>query len=187
MKDLLVRLRNALPQMRQWIDDLHANHSGESVRASELGFSGLAAHLPRALLQNVSAVMTYTIPFPPARKFGLPEFTTMETMPMDGITFGNMYFVRPAAYVEAIHFHELVHVIQWNTLGFEQFLMTYGFGIIQCGYERSPLEAMAYELQARLQHGHQLRNVVETVERHATSTRDAAAVVFAQNGIEMTA
>jgi hypothetical protein len=187
MKDLLVRLRNALPQMRQWIDDLHANHSGESVRASELGFSGLAAHLPRALLQNASAVMTYTIPFPPVRKFGLPEFEAMGNMAMDGITFGNMYFVRPAASVEAVHFHELVHVIQWTTLGFEQFLMTYGLGIIQHRYEQSPLEAIAYELQARLQHGHQLRNVVQTVERHAISSRDEAAAVFAQNGIEMPA
>jgi hypothetical protein len=185
MRDLLVRLRHALPQMRQWIDGLHAKHSRDAVRASELGFPGLAAHLPLELLQSASAVMTHTIPFPPVRQFGLPEFEAMAIMPMDGITFGNMYFVRPAASVEVVHFHELVHVIQWTKLGFEQFLMTYGLGIIQYGYEQSPLEAMAYELQARLQHGHPLRNVVATVERHATSTRDAAAVVFAQNGIEM--
>jgi hypothetical protein len=187
MKDLLVRLRNALPQMRLWIDDLHANHSGESIRASELGFPGLSAHLLPSLLQNASSVMTYTIPFPPVRQFGLPEFEAMGSIPMDGITFGNMYFVRHAASVEAIHFHELVHVIQWNTLGFDQFLLTYGLGIIQHGYEQSPLEAVAYELQARLEHRHPILNVVETVERHAISTRDSAADVFKQNGIEMLA
>jgi hypothetical protein len=187
MRDLLVRLKNALPQMRQWMNDLHKNHVGESVRASDLGFPRLAEHLPSSILQNSSAVLTYTMPFPPVQKFALPEFEAMAAMRMDGITFGNMYFVRPVASVEALHFHELVHVIQWNTLGFGQFLMTYGLGIIQRDYRNSPLESIAFELQARFEHRQQLWKVYETVERHAISTRDAAADVFKQNGIDMPA
>lgn len=185
MKDLLIRLRRALPQMRHWIDDLQAAHSAEAVPASELGLAGLAAHLPAPLLQTARAVMTDKTPFPPVQQFALPEFEDMALRPRDGITFGNMYFVRPVASVEAVHFHELIHVIQWKTLGIEQFLMTYGLGILQCGYEGSPLETMAYEFQARFENRQPLLNVVETVQQRTISIRAAAAVVFRQNGIEM--
>jgi hypothetical protein len=86
--------------------------------------------------------------------------------------------------VEELHFHELIHVVQWSKLGIEQFLLTYGLGILQFGYERSPLEAIAYELQARFQKATEFPNLIEYVERHAVANRDAAEAVFIQQGLE---
>ena len=48
---------------------------------------------------------------------------------------------------EALHFHELIHVIQWQSLGPERFLKTYAEGLERFGYENSPLEKMAYEAE----------------------------------------
>ena len=67
-----------------------------------------------------------------------------------GITYLNTYFVRAnQAGDESLHFHELVHVIQWRILGPEKFLAAYADGLERFGYRGSPLEVMAYDLQAR--------------------------------------
>ena len=50
---------------------------------------------------------------------------------------------------ESLHFHELVHVIQWRLLGPEKFLAFYADGLERFGYRNSPLEVMAYNLQDR--------------------------------------
>jgi hypothetical protein len=149
-----------------------------------LGFPRLASYFPATLLDNAFAVPANTMPFPPVREYGLLEFETMANMSMEGITFGNMYFVQPTQSVEELHFHELIHVIQWSKLGIEQFLLTYGLGILQFGYEHSPFEAIAYELQTRFKQAEELPNVVEYVERHAIANRDAAEAVFIQQGIQ---
>ena len=185
LKDLLVRLQQALPQVRKWIDNLHAEHSHECIRASNLGFPRLASYFPVTLLDKAFAVPSDTMPFPPVRQYGLPEFEAIANMPRAGITFGNMYFVRPNFSTEEVHFHELVHVIQWAKLGFHHFLLTYALGIHQFGYDDSPLEAIAFDLQARFQQGHELGGVVETVEQHATSSRDVAAAIFRKRGINI--
>ena len=48
-----------------------------------------------------------------------------------------------------MHFHELVHVIQWQLLGSECFLALYADGLEKHGYRNSPLEVMAYDHEAR--------------------------------------
>ena len=52
---------------------------------------------------------------------------------------------------ESLHFHELVHVIQWRLLGSEKFLALYADGLERFGYRKSPLEVMAFGLQHRFQ------------------------------------
>ena len=47
-----------------------------------------------------------------------------------------------------VHFHELIHVIQWRLLGSEGFLRAYANGLEEFGYENSPLEKMAYDAEA---------------------------------------
>ena len=67
-----------------------------------------------------------------------------------GITYLDTFFVRAnQASDESLHFHELVHVIQWRILGLEGFLTAYANGLERFGYRDSPLEAMAYDFQAR--------------------------------------
>jgi hypothetical protein len=108
----------------------------------------------------------------------------MASMDMAAITFGDMYFVRPPYSTEDVHFHELVHVVQWSTLGVREFLLTYALGIAQHGYAASPLEATAFELQARFQEGARLHSLSATIVRRAIEARETAAAVFSANGLK---
>ncbi len=185
MTDLLQRLLRALPSIRAWMDDLHATHRQASVPASETGCTRLASALPASLLQRARAVTVAVVPFPPVLAYGLPEFDSMARMSIAGVTFDDMYFVHRVHASEAIHFHELVHVVQWSTLGVDEFLLTYALGIAQHGYVQSPLEAIAVDLQARFARHGALDGVVDRVARHAVETRDAASAVFRAYGLRM--
>lgn len=67
-----------------------------------------------------------------------------------GITFKDTYFLHPdAAADESVHFHELVHVVQWQSLGPKAFLLSYAAGLLEHGYLDCPLERMAYDHQIR--------------------------------------
>ncbi len=109
----------------------------------------------------------------------------MANMPKAGITFRDMYFVDPACASESVHFHELVHVVQWRALGVRPFLLTYALGVLRQGYERSPLEAIAFELQAQFERATTGGSITEHVTRQALQARDAAALVFQANGLDM--
>jgi hypothetical protein len=183
VRDLLERLQRSLPQVEQWIVDLRARHFQQSIAASEVEFPRLAAHFPVELLEATRIVSVGRLPFPPVSSYGLPEFEAMANMPMAGITFHDMYFVQPSYSSEGIHFHELVHVVQWSTLGVRDFLLTYALGILQYGYAESPLEAIAYQLQARFEQGIALPLITEPVARHAVEAREAASVVFRAHGL----
>lgn len=67
-----------------------------------------------------------------------------------GITYLDTYFVKTgAAGIESLHFHELIHVVQWRLLGPERFLAAYADGLEKYGYRDSPLETMAYDAEDR--------------------------------------
>jgi hypothetical protein len=175
MSDVLGRLRRALPEVESWMRDLHARHRARARRVSSLGFSGLAAAWPAAFLQDSWAVSVDELPFPPVAEYGVPEFEAMARGNVAGITFGEMYFVVGQAHGdEGTHFHELCHVVQWKTLGVAEFLLTYALGILRHGYERSPLEAIAFELQAEFARGQARAELVEIVGAHAKRASAAA-------------
>jgi hypothetical protein len=51
---------------------------------------------------------------------------------------------------ESLHFHELIHIVQWHVLGAERFLLAYALGHVSVGvYRNNPFERIAYDLQAR--------------------------------------
>jgi hypothetical protein len=183
--DVLLRLQSALPRVAGWIDDLHATHASLAVPTADLGFQALPRYFPATVLRNVRAVTVDRIPFPPVSAYGLPEFESMASMAMAGITFRGMYFVHGPHSSEAIHCHELVHTIQWRTLGLEAFLSTYAVGILQHGYPRSPLESMAFDLQAQFERQVPVASVLDVVVRHTLAARDAAAEVFRANGLRL--
>jgi hypothetical protein len=100
---------------------------------------------------------------------GLPELGRMENMQMAGITYKNTFFVSHLHQTESLHFHELVHVVQWETIGANDFLLAYGAGLMRFGYRDSPLEAMAYSLQAAFDRGALPPNTIEVI-RQGTDT-----------------
>lgn len=185
MTELLQRLQSALPQVELWIDELHLRHIRQARPAAEAGFLRLGAYLPMELLAAARFAVVDTIPFPPVSTYGLHEFESMAEMPMAGITFRDMYFVRPSYASEGVHFHELIHVVQWKTLGVRPFLLTYALGIMQHEYEASPLEKIAFQCQRRFERGLEMPSVVEEVARHARQSWQEAAVVFRASGINM--
>jgi hypothetical protein len=185
MLQLLERLHAALPQVERWIDALHARHRPQSRAAGDAGFARLRAVVPDELVAAARFAVVEAVPFPPVASYGLPEFQAMAAMPMAGITFRDMYFVHPAYATEGVHLHELIHVVQWRTLGVRPFLFTYALGVIQRGYKTSPLEAIAYDYQARFEQGLQITGMCEAVTQHAVLTRARAAAVYAANGIDI--
>src|SRR5260221_3988949 len=187
MRDFLTRLLHALPAVEEWVSDLHAMHAAHSVQVSESSFIRLRQYFPLSVLEHARSVTADVIPFPPVGALGLPEFEAMAAMPMAGITFGHMYFLHRDHVREAIHFHELVHVVQWSALGVTAFLPTYALGFAQHGYEGSPLESMAFDLQAKFERGDDLPRLVDFIRWHADHTRNEAGDVFRSIGIAMAA
>jgi hypothetical protein len=90
-------------------------------------------------------------------------------MPIAGITYKNTFFVNQNLLTESLHFHELVHVVQWERLGADNFLLAYGAGLIQFGYEQSPLEKMAYRLQKEFDTGTVPDEIVDKIYQETDS------------------
>jgi hypothetical protein len=74
---------------------------------------------------------------------GLPDFTTM-----GAITFDDVAVFHDAMTPQLI-FHEMVHAVQYRLLGVEEFARLYVRGYLHGGYEGTPLEICAYELDGR--------------------------------------
>jgi hypothetical protein len=111
------------------------------------------------------------VPVPPLGDMGLPEFAKFQDGTYDGITYLNTYFVRDfRADDESLHFHELVHVIQWQHLGPDRFLMAYAAGYLAAGnYRDNPLEAMAYDLQDQFDAGGRIQDVERSIRNQLDS------------------
>ncbi len=74
---------------------------------------------------------------------GLPDFSTMAA-----ITFDDVVVFHEELTPQLI-FHELVHVTQYRLLGIDEFARLYVQGYLLAGYEGTPLEKCAYELDGR--------------------------------------
>jgi hypothetical protein len=144
--------QTAYPLIAGWIQKTLAMHASAARPVASLGFSRLADYFDAPLLASSKAVIVPRVPMPPLSAMGLDRFREFEQMDAGGITHLDTYFVRADhAHLEALHFHELVHVIQWRLLGPEGFLALYAEGLERLGYRNSPLEVMAYDLQERFE------------------------------------
>lgn len=175
--DIIRRLHTALPQVRKWIDQFLDAHADRARSVSTLGFTRLSACFPRELLERAKMVSVERVPFPPVEKFGLPEFAPMQEMAFAGITFKDTFFVQQSNASEALHFHELIHVIQWSRLGVDNFLLAYALGLLSVGYAQSPLEQMAYTLQHSFELGTLPQDLVLVIEQCTDAIWNQAAPI----------
>jgi hypothetical protein len=176
--DIIRRFHAALPQVGAWIDRYIQTHAASARQVSTLGFKRLSLCYPKDLLERAKVVSVDRVPYPPVESFGLPEFASMQQMPFDGITFKDTFFIqRGRESEELLHFHELVHVVQWARLGVDKFLLAYGLGLLQFGYEQSPLEAMAYNLQSGFESGMLPPHLVQVIERATDAVWSQAAQI----------
>jgi hypothetical protein len=144
--------RTVYPLILVWIQKTLAEHATSAVTVASLGFSRLPHYYDETTLFSAKVVSVSRVPVPPLSAMGLDRFRDFERMDIAGITYLNTYFLQAEhAHVESLHFHELVHVIQWCLLGPEKFLACYADGLERFGYRNSPLEVMAYNLQDRFE------------------------------------
>jgi hypothetical protein len=142
--------------IRSWIERTLADHTEEARPVAALieacGFRRLPAYFDAALLGRIRCVAVERVPVPPLASMGLRLFAGVESKHYAGITYGDTYFVdRRYDRSESLHFHELIHAVQWDCLGFDRFLLAYARGLLRNGYARSPLEVMAYDHQRRFE------------------------------------
>ena len=164
--DLIQKFQAAVPAVRKWIEKTLEENRSKAVSVASFSFSRLSKVLPLDLLARARVVVvTGKVPFPPLSRMGLPDFKQMENMAAAGITYKNTFFLSHLDQTESLHFHELVHVIQWERLGVDNFLLAYGAGLMQFGYDDSPLEKMAHSLQTGFDRGNLPANTVEIIQQ----------------------
>lgn len=152
-----------IKRIEEWIREVNTSH--ESLRRScsvfQEYFSGFYSS---SFLESAHFVVVEDIPkpdLPELRDAGLGDFIDMN---VDGITYDDTYYVHCSAVNELqLHFHELVHVLQWRELRPSGFIQRYIHEIQTYGYSEAPLEKMAYGLDRHYQKKGQDLNVEEYV------------------------
>jgi hypothetical protein len=135
------------PPLLEWIQTTLAANAHLAHTIASRGFSRLPLYFTEKTLAT-KVVLADPLPMPPLSSMGLERFADFERGNFDGITYIDTIFLKPTqSNNEIIHFHELVHVIQWRLLGPDRFLLSYADGLECFGYRQSPLEAMAYDAE----------------------------------------
>lgn len=136
-----------LVKINDWIDQTLKNHSNQ-IASCECFSSQFDGFYPTEFLSNSYFVAVDRLPkpdFPELRQAGFGSFIDMD---LEGITYKNTYFIKKGYESDiALHFHELVHVLQWQNLGALPFIQRYMEEVLRLGYRDAPLEKMAYDLQ----------------------------------------
>jgi hypothetical protein len=137
------------PVVLDWMRQTIAEHEHSGTIVAAEGFKHLPLYFSQDLLNTTKVITIKRVPIPPLSSMGLHRFADFERGDFDGVTYLNTYFVkRTKAADEELHFHELIHILQWQFLGPERFLKLYADGLERYGYRDSPLERMAYTAQA---------------------------------------
>lgn len=136
--------------LESWIDEINEAYKSDRRPCSVLLHQFEGYYRPE-LLRSSYFVIVNTLPMPKIpelREAGVSDFIDNEDQ-LGGITYKDTYYLVPdAARDIGIHFHELVHVVQWRTLGARNFIQRYIEEIQRFGYsEKAPIEGMAYSLQ----------------------------------------
>lgn len=153
-----------LGRIEKWIDI--TNQQFEHKRKSCVYFADVfQGFFSIDFLRDAYFVVVDIIPkpdFPELRDVGLGDFLDME---VHGITYKNTYYIVPeVAENLRLHFHELVHVAQWQHLGASIFLQRYIIEVLNLGYNDAPLEKMAYAFDAHFGNGGDKVDVPSYVE-----------------------
>jgi len=162
---LIKHYESFLPKVKQWIDATLIQYAPNIKRITDLNFPRLPKYFSTEILNMAKIVYVANPPRLPLSSMGLKEFQAFENMQVDGITYYDTFFVRALLRdVEHLHFHELVHVVQWKYLGADGFLLQYGLELLKNQYDNNFFEAMAYRLQSRFQNNNKPFDVEATVK-----------------------
>ncbi|MDX1538361.1 hypothetical protein [Arsukibacterium sp.] len=153
-----------LDNIEKWIDETLEKYSRERT-SCEVFAEKFTGFYPVEFLNSCYFVVVDEIPkpdFPELHEMGLTDFIEMD---VDGITYKNTYFIKKGFETDyRLHFHELVHVLQWQLLGAQSFIQRYIQEINMHGYRNAPLEKMAYGLDSYFAAGQKPANIPAFVQ-----------------------
>ncbi|MCF8036145.1 MAG: hypothetical protein K9K62_04655 [Desulfobacteraceae bacterium] len=155
-----------LEKIEEWVRQVNAAHKRkrQSCAVFHDHFNGFYS---LGFLETAYFVVTDDIPkpdFPELREAGLEDFIDRD---LEGITYNDTYYITQSAASELrLHFHELVHVIQWRELTPQGFIRRYVREIQEFGYDKAPLEKMAYALDRHYQAKRRHLNVEQFVRNN---------------------
>ena len=152
------------PPLLDWIRTTLTAGAHMAQTVASRGFPRLPLYFTEKTLASTKVVLVDPLPMPPLSSMGLARFADFERGNFDGITYIDTIFLKPTqSDNEIMHFHELVHVIQWRLLGADRFLFSYANGLECFGYRQSPLEAMAYDAETAFASSTAIFNVEKMV------------------------
>jgi len=158
------QFRNLVSDVQKWIVNTLAEHKAQMEPVEAAQFERLKRYYPNTLLQRVQRVIVDRCPVPPLAISEISQLAEIETWDIKGIPWGNTIFIRrDMADWDAIHFHELLHTIQWDHLGTERYLTAWAIGTITRGYRDNPLEETAFRHQSRFETEEKPYDVVREV------------------------
>jgi hypothetical protein len=143
---------------RRWVAEQRERHRRAATGLASDEIAALTGFYPGGVLSGVKIAFVPQIENP-----GLYTFLAQRGVKfpfdfrfMNGITFVDTIAIadsrgRGTPEILPLLFHELVHVVQYRTLGVHRFIDRYVRGWMENGsvYLRIPLEAHAYDLQSR--------------------------------------
>ena len=131
-------------EIDSWIDNVLVLYSEQTQSCLQLE-SALRGAYPKPFLEQCQYVIVEEIPRP---NLSDPKYHDFLTMPIEGITYKNVYFIKAGSENDfGLHLHELVHAVQWKHLGSLEFITRYLRELEDQGYYDMPLENMAYYAQ----------------------------------------
>ena len=157
----------AYPKVQAWIQETLAAYEKDAQSIASMRFARLPLYFDHTSVKTAKFITIDQVPMPPLSAMGLSRFEAFERGNFHGVTYIDRYFIkRTVVTEEALHFHELIHVIQWRLLGPEGFLRAYANGLDEFGYENSPLEKMAFDAEAAFRRSSPIFDADKFVEEH---------------------
>lgn len=119
-----------------------------SRNVEDYQFKRLPHYFPADLLKNTRVAVVDIIPVPQIDDPGMEKLFDFKSFNITGITYNTIYFIKRGHELsESLHFHELIHVIQWQYLGAREFLTQYLTNLLTSGYRHNPYEEIAFRYQ----------------------------------------
>ena len=146
------QLEKIVAGIKNWIDQILIDHRSQMQPVAAAKFERLNDYYPADVLQRVNRVVIDRCPVPPLAVTGIAQLAEIENWDLKGAPWKNTIFIRSdLADWDAVHFHELLHIIQWECLGTSGYLTAWAIGTITQGYRNNPLEEMAFRHQERFE------------------------------------
>ena len=155
-----------LNKIAEWIHQVNTAHAlqRQSCSVFQHAFEDFYS---AEFLASAYFVVVDDIPKPDFAELRAAGFGAFMDMEAAGITYDDTYYVQ-RRFVEdrGLHFHELVHVLQWRYLQREGFIKRYMSEILRHGYQDAPLEIMAYQLDGHYRQGNPPLDVQAYVQQN---------------------